>query len=151
MEPSSSTTSFEISCYFCLQASRKKVREFQNWLMIRLVPSFKLKTKYLQETCVSKHYLFQVRLTNEYKALSRYMPTRDFSLIIFGLFGLFWPFLASFPSQHVAFFVCWDHHEPFSCVYPMYFHLNILYHKQHRKICGQNDRVCDAYFSAQQF
>ena len=35
------------SRYFCLQASRKKVWEFQKWLMIRLVPSFKLKTKHL--------------------------------------------------------------------------------------------------------
>ena len=47
MEPASSSTSFENHTVFCLQASRKKVWEFQNWLMMKLVPSFKLRTRHL--------------------------------------------------------------------------------------------------------
>ena len=34
-------------CCFCLQASSKKVQDFQKWLMIKLVPSFKLRTRHL--------------------------------------------------------------------------------------------------------
>ena len=43
MELASSSTSFEIPAVFAY----KKVREFQNWLMIKLVPSFKLRKSYL--------------------------------------------------------------------------------------------------------
>ena len=46
MEPSLSSTSYEISCTFFLLDCRQKLLEFQNWLMIRIVPSFKLKIKY---------------------------------------------------------------------------------------------------------
>ena len=44
MELASSATNFKIPAVFADQATRKKVREFQNWLMIKLVPSFKLRT-----------------------------------------------------------------------------------------------------------
>ena len=53
METASSSTSFEIPAVFKLQASRKKVREFQKLLMIMLVPSFKLRTSHLY-----KHFKF---------------------------------------------------------------------------------------------
>ena len=39
---------------FCLQASREKVREFQNWLVIKLVPSFKLRIRHLWNKSASK-------------------------------------------------------------------------------------------------
>ena len=45
--PSLIINQFWNSRCFCLQASRKKVWEFQNWLMIKLVPSFKLRKSHL--------------------------------------------------------------------------------------------------------
>jgi len=47
MEPALSSSIFEIPAAFACKLARKKAWEFQNWLMIRLVSSFKLKTKYL--------------------------------------------------------------------------------------------------------
>ena len=49
MEPALSSTSFEIPALFFLLAWSQKQREFQNLLMIRLVPFFKLKTRYLYQ------------------------------------------------------------------------------------------------------
>jgi len=46
MKPALSSASFEISALFPASLQAKQ-REFQYWLVIGLVPSFRLRTKYL--------------------------------------------------------------------------------------------------------
>ena len=43
--------------HFFLLACRQKQREFQNWLMMKLVPSFRLKTSYLYLDGCGHHFM----------------------------------------------------------------------------------------------
>ena len=52
---------------FFLLACGQKQRKFQNWLMIRLVLSFKLKTKYLYQTFQNYPWLFICQWEGSFK------------------------------------------------------------------------------------
>ena len=80
MEPALSSTVLKFPHFFPTSLQAKKAG-FQNWLMIRLVPSFKLKTKYLYEEGTSSReswsFIYVLLLTpttkkgNKIKTLAR--------------------------------------------------------------------------------
>ena len=96
---SSSSTSFEIPAVFACRLAKKE-REFQNLLMIKMVPSFNMITKHLYSNLTHNNLLFICSVKNFKNCLGKWLKCGKF--VREGFHFLFTPCVVRFNGNIVS-------------------------------------------------